>query len=660
MPAHPKIHPVLAEILSQTPKAMVAAAPPSVPIIVQHLPRDETTRAVTALSVSSMRHQYNDLLTGQALAATRDSIEMLAARDDVQMIWYDEPVKAILDESVPLIGAPEIYNAGFTGDGVRVGIADTGIDVNHPDFSERIAALRDFTGEGDADLNGHGTHVAGIVGSSGAASIGQYHGVAPDCLLVIAKVLRGDGSGSTSDVIAALEYLVQQQVRVVNLSLGGSRNCDGTDALSVACDATVERGIVVCVAVGNAGPGAGTLGSPACAKKVIAVGATDRQDQVASFSSRGPTVDGRVKPDLCFPGVNIRSTRAAGTNLGAPVDSFYTALSGTSMATPHATGACALLIQSNPLLTPQEIKNALMNTAKDLGVDPNAQGRGRAQVFAAFQSVAKPRITAVAFSPATLNSGDVLNVTIGVQNDTAQTLETQGPEPGLIYEEGETFYTRGFPDVASKYRVGVEFDGRAGIDHPFRWGLGAPLAPGESRLITGDIRLRNAQSRNYWAGFVQERIAWLQDNQGVTRVTVNAPAPTNRPVITAVNFSAQTIKARQVLLVSITVRNDSDATLNTQGPDPNTVYDEGETFYTIGFPDVRGAFRVGIEFDGRAGIDHPYRWGLGAPLAPGQSATITGGIHLKTPATKNYWAGLVQEQIIWLQDFQGTTAIAVS
>ncbi|MEW5718016.1 MAG: hypothetical protein AB1817_05285, partial [Chloroflexota bacterium] len=91
---------------------------------------------------------------------------------------------------------------------------------------------------------------------------------------------------------------------------------------------------------------------------------------------------------------------------------------------------------------------------------------------------AAPQITSVMFSPAAINSGDLLNVTITVRNDSTETLATQDPAPGFIYDEGDTFYTRGFPDVANAFRVGVDFDGRAGIDHPYRWGLGAPLAPG--------------------------------------------------------------------------------------------------------------------------------------------------------------------------------------
>jgi serine protease AprX len=302
------------------------------------------------------------------------------------MIWYDEPVHTMLDVSVPLIGAPQVWQAGFTGKGIKVGIVDTGIDPNHPDFAGRIAQMKDFTGEGPNDNHGHGTHVASIVGGTGAASDGKYKGVAPDCKYYTAKVLAGNGSGSTSWVMAGIEWAVQQGVAVINLSLGSDGACDGTDALSVLCDTAMDRGVVMCIAAGNAGPGASTVGSPGCAKKVITIGATNDSDQVTSFSSRGPTSDGRVKPDVCFPGYQIVAARASGTSMGTPVNNYYTSASGTSMATPHATGACALLLEAKPGLSPQQIKDILMNTAKNLGLDPNTQGKGRAQVFAAYQS----------------------------------------------------------------------------------------------------------------------------------------------------------------------------------------------------------------------------------------------------------------------------------
>jgi serine protease AprX len=390
MSASSKIHPRLEQILSAPPRTpgLVTPKAAEIHVIVQHRPQPDTIRMAKAIAgVGNVYRTLNRLVPGSALNATPDAIRILAARPDIDMIWYDEPVHICIDESVPLIQAPAVHRAGFTGKGIRVGLVDTGIDPNHPDFAGRIAEFKDFSGDGAADGHGHGTHVAGIIGGSAAASGGKYLGVAYECQFIVAKALRNDGAGLMSDIIAGLEYQLDQKAQVVNLSLGSSGTSDGTDALSVACDALVERGIIVCVAAGNDGPFARTIGAPGAARKVITVGATDKQDALASFSSRGPTSDGRVKPDLCFPGVGIHSCRASGTAMGSVINDFYTTASGTSMATPHATGSSALLLQARPELTPQAIKDALMNTTLDLGQDQMSQGRGRARVFAAYQAI---------------------------------------------------------------------------------------------------------------------------------------------------------------------------------------------------------------------------------------------------------------------------------
>jgi serine protease AprX len=187
--------------------------------------------------------------------------------------------------------------------------------------------------------------------------------------------------------MAGVEWAVDQNVHVMNLSLGGAGSSDGQDALSLTCNAAVGLGIAVIVAAGNAGPGSRTIGSPGAAADVITVGAVDRDDGIARFSSRGPTADGRTKPDICFPGTDIVAARAAGTSMGSPVGDRYTAASGTSMATPHGAGLAALLLQAKPDLTPAQIKQALMDTALDLGESANAQGAGRAQAEAALQQV---------------------------------------------------------------------------------------------------------------------------------------------------------------------------------------------------------------------------------------------------------------------------------
>ncbi len=269
-----------------------------------------------------------------------------------------------------------------------------------------------------------------------------------------------------------------------------------------------------------------------------------------------------------------------------------------------------------------------------------------------------PQITGVTLTPTSVRAGQLLAVSITVLNSTNQTLPTQDPAPGFVYEEGDTFYTRGFADTRGAFRVGIDFDGRTGIDHPYRWGLGAPLAPGQSVTITGAIRLKTARAIEYWAGLVREQIAWIEDAKGKQAISVLPVA--NVVQITSVTLTPTTFVAGAQLQVRITVENHTSDTLPTQDPAPGFVYEEGDTFMTRGFAETRGAFRVGIDFDGRTGIDHPYRWGLGAPLAPGQSTTITGAIRLKTARAINYWAGLVRERIAWVQDQQGKQVITVT
>lgn len=357
------------------------------PIIVKY--RTTVVSAQAVVPGVEPKRRYR-LMPAAALQARPQDIETLSQHESVEKIWLDLPVHICLAESVPLIGVPPLWENDLRGQGMKIAIIDTGIDPQHPDFSGRIAAGVSFVSESYVDDNGHGTHVAGIAAGSGAASGGRYRGVAPEATLYIAKVLQADGSGLMSDVMAGVEWAVEQQVHVIGLSLTGPHPCDGTDPLSETCDAAVEAGVVVCAAAGNAGPGESTIGSPGCARLVLTIGATDKNDQVADFSSRGPTADGRIKPNICFPGVDIVSCRAAGTSMGTPVDEYYTQASGTSMATPHAVGAVALLLQAQPDWTPAQVKARLTGAAVDLGLDANTQGAGRANVFAAWPGPPPP------------------------------------------------------------------------------------------------------------------------------------------------------------------------------------------------------------------------------------------------------------------------------
>ncbi|MDX3355164.1 S8 family serine peptidase [Streptomyces sp. ME01-24h] len=306
-------------------------------------------------------------------------------------VSLDGRVKAVLDRSTGQINAPTAWKAGYEGQGVKVAVLDTGVDASHPDLAGRIAEAEDFSGSGNTvDHFGHGTHVAATVGGTGAASSGTRRGVAPKADLLIGKVLGDDGYGSESQVIDGMEWAAGAHARVVNMSLGADMATDGTDSMSQALNAlTASTGTLFLVAAGNAGPGPSTVGSPGAADAALTVGAVDRDDSLASFSSRGPRFgDKAVKPDVTAPGVGIVAARASGTTMGDPVDADYTSASGTSMATPHVAGAAALLAQEHPDWTAQQIKDALVSTSRTVpGTKVTEQGGGRIDLAAAIGHV---------------------------------------------------------------------------------------------------------------------------------------------------------------------------------------------------------------------------------------------------------------------------------
>ncbi len=336
--------------------------------------------------VVAWRHEYR-LMPAIAVSATPGQILSLLDDPAIDRIWYDLPVHVCLDYTVPLVQAPRLWNFDHTGRGVRVAILDTGIDLTHPDLMGRIVETAVLAGDDVVtDRHGHGTHVAGIIAGSGSFSQGRYTGMAPAALLLIGKVLGDDGTGWSSDVMAGIDWAVWQHAQVINLSLGSEHYGDGSDALSLFCDAAVQQGVVVCVAAGNTGPDSLTIGAPGCARQVITVGASTDADGLAEFSARGPTADGRIKPDLVFPGTLITAARARGTHMGATHGDYYTEASGTSMATAHCTGAAALLLAANPNLLAVEVKAQLLSGAKELGRNPNLQGAGRGDVYAAYRT----------------------------------------------------------------------------------------------------------------------------------------------------------------------------------------------------------------------------------------------------------------------------------
>ena len=336
---------------------------------------------------AEVRREFSVVFNGVAIDAPREVADQLRALPYVKRVVSDTPMHALAEgANITLINAPKVWSSlGSRGAGVTVAIIDTGIDYRHPALGSgfgpgfKVKGGWDFVNN-DADPlddHGHGTHVAGIV----AGQSDVITGVAPDVSLIAYKVLGSNGSGSESNVMAAIERAADpnqdgntaDHVDVANLSLGGGGNPD--DPGSVAIDNATAAGVTFAIAAGNSGSSFHTISSPGTSRSAITVGASDLGDSITSFSSRGPNMKNlAVKPDVVAPGLSI---------LSSYLGNGYATLSGTSMATPHVAGAAALLKSLHHDWTPAQIKLALMNNASFLHEEIMAGGAGRIDVFAA-------------------------------------------------------------------------------------------------------------------------------------------------------------------------------------------------------------------------------------------------------------------------------------
>lgn len=344
-------------------------------------------------------------------------------------VWLDGVARPLLDRSTVQVGAPAAWAAGLTGAGVAVAVVDTGVQGDHPDLAGSEVAWRDFTHEQDGiDRFGHGTHVAATIASHRA----PYQGVAPGVRLLDAKVCDGRGQCRESAIIEGMRWAAEQGADVVNVSLGLDAT-DDVDPVEAAVDAlSASRGTLFVIAAGNEGDKAGTVTSPGTADSALTVGAVDRDDSPASFSSRGPRVeDGAVKPDITAPGVGIVAARAS-TSGGEE----HVALSGTSMATPHVAGAAALLAQRHPDWNGARLKAALTASARpNPALSLYDQGSGRLDIAAAMSATVTSEPASVVFGRREAPHAPVVKPLV-YRNDGAQPitldLATRGRGPGGV------------------------------------------------------------------------------------------------------------------------------------------------------------------------------------------------------------------------------------
>lgn len=363
---------------------IMAQSREEVPVILQF--NEKSTNLKENMNIVSTKIKSNlPLINGFAGYMTTESIYRIINSPEVDYISFDSQVYTLLDIATPTMDAYFPHDKGYEGKGITVAVIDTGVaphdDLTRP--NNRIIGFKDLILNRDIpyDDNGHGTHVSGIIAGNGFSSKGKYMGVAPKANILGIKALNQDGGGNISDIIAAIAYIVETKdkynTKIINLSLGTPANSScSKDPLCKAVKMAVDAGLIVVTAAGNSGPSSGTILSPGISKDVITVGAVDDKrtidtsdDTIAPFSSRGPTLEGLIKPDVVAPGVNINSL--SNNNLNG-----YSSLSGTSMATPLVSGSIALLLNKYVDLSPEEIKEKVIASCIDLKQDKSNQGSG--------------------------------------------------------------------------------------------------------------------------------------------------------------------------------------------------------------------------------------------------------------------------------------------
>jgi len=399
-------------------------------------------------------HQYPSIL-GIATNLTKGQIIALSQLRAVKQVEHDVLVFPHLDASQQWFGTTDARtdfgvdgnaddSATYSKDDIVIAILDTGIDPDHVDLDDdKIIAWRDATINDDqtgpydelGDCIGHGTHVASIAAGEGEGDA-TLKGVAPGAALVGIKVLslrkiQGQFvcTAATSEIVDGVQWMIDNKdlygINVANMSLGSAGCSDGTGSLSIIVNSAVDAGIVMTVSAGNEGPGPCTIGDPAAASEAITVGVMadvlpgasatnvcgdndlpNAGFYLACFSSRGPTADDRIKPDIASPGTFINAA-SAGTTSG------YKTLSGTSMSSPFTAGVAALMLHANPFLTTAQIKQAIEDSALDWG--PTGKdvdyGSGRLQGYDAVKAAGSftgtgPAVPSHSFTLDSLSGGN--------------------------------------------------------------------------------------------------------------------------------------------------------------------------------------------------------------------------------------------------------------
>ncbi|MFX1515107.1 MAG: S8 family serine peptidase [Promethearchaeota archaeon] len=433
--------------LEASEKEFVTFSPPLIKLL-ETIPKSHwrTTKVNLIVSFTSHQKMYSPIVSNYdpefmnnlpiaTFDTTLDSLDKVKSLPGVKGVYLDEhipfkeedwnPFEVATYPSENIIGARYLQDLGINGSGVTIAILDTGIDKTHPDLDDidndestddpkviLEASFIDFDRDGINDTSPmddhfHGTHVAGI-----AAGSGYLNGVAPGAYIMNGKVLDRTIGGYTSWIVKGIDWAITNGANIISMSLGGLPG-DSEPLFEEAINSAWEKGVMVITSAGNSGPEPNSISSPGMESRAITVGASDVYNNVTFFSSRGPSPNGIVDPDLVAPGRGILSLEPGGG---------YTIASGTSMSAPAVAGVAALLLSYNCSkdlgASIDNIRSSMLSTAFDMGVHVFTQGAGLVNASAAAEALHDPLVFAypsfVSSSPLILSPRESFNYQLDV------------------------------------------------------------------------------------------------------------------------------------------------------------------------------------------------------------------------------------------------------
>jgi subtilisin family serine protease len=444
----------------------------------------------------------------------------------VEAVYKNLEVEMLLADAVPMVGADRVWQVlkdsqgrVVNGKGVNVAVIDSGVDYRHADlgksgagqtYNSRVVGGYDLVNndQDPMDDNGHGTHVAGIIGSNGSVK-----GVAPGANIYAYKVIGSGRGGNIDDIQDAIEAAIgthfdgdpANDIHVINLSLGAYcgneyyKDCSPDAPLSQTVDNASNEGIAVIVAAGNSGSNPGAIYMPGTARSAITVGSIDKNKKISEFSSRGPVIwngDEIKKPDVVAPGEGYPSTDISDPKAGICaakfsgtvnsvncIDSTHRSIKGTSMAAPVVAGLAALVKQKNPGSNAYDIKYVLTQGVTSLGFGENEQGKGLVDANKIFDLKTSPTKTLIvtAYQDSYIDS-DKKSTNYG---DSAR-MRVDGNPKKISYMKFDLGQLTGKRIISARIKINIPTNEGSGSDNKFNL-----RKLGASSWIEGKVNYNN-------------------------------------------------------------------------------------------------------------------------------------------------------------------------